>query len=80
VEGKEVKHPMERQRTVKKRAGQSTMEYVIVLVAIVAAILFAGTTFLKPAMNQVYNSAGTSVNTSADMFLNNIGGGVNITP
>ena len=31
-----------------KKKGQSTLEYVIILTAIIAAIVFAAATFLKP--------------------------------
>jgi len=33
---------------MSKRKGQSTLEYVIILTAIIAAIVFAAATFLKP--------------------------------
>ena len=35
-----------------KRKGQSTLEYVIILTAIIAAILFAAATYLKPRIEQ----------------------------
>jgi uncharacterized protein (UPF0333 family) len=33
---------------MSKRKGQSTLEYVIILTAIIAAIVFAAATYLKP--------------------------------
>jgi len=35
-----------------KRKGQSTLEYVIILTAIIAAIVYAAVTFLKPRVQQ----------------------------
>lgn len=58
----------------RNKKGQSTMEYVIVLTAIVAAIIFAATTFIRPAMNSVYNQAGESVTASGVSLGRNIGG------
>lgn len=62
-------------KKVFKRAGQSTLEYVIVLTAIVAAILFAASQFIKPSVNRVYGEAGNALNKSGNLFTNRIGGG-----
>lgn len=61
------------------KVGQSTLEYVIVLTAIVAAILFAATQFIKPSVNKVYNDAGKTLNASGTLFANAVGAGLNIT-
>lgn len=68
-------------KKVLKKAGQSTLEYVIVLTAIVAAILFAASQFIKPGVNKVYGDVGNSLNSSGDFFTNHIGigGGPNVT-
>lgn len=58
-----------------QKAGQSTLEYVIVLTAIVAAILFAAANFIKPSVNKVYSDVGNQVNKSGTLFGNSIGGG-----
>ena len=60
------------------KIGQSTLEYVIVLTAIVAAILFAASQFIKPSVNKVYSDAGSTMNASGGLFVNAIGGGVNM--
>ena len=65
-------------KKVLSKVGQSTLEYVIVLTAIVAAILFAATQFIKPSVNQVYSQAGSTMNASGGLFSNAIGGGVNL--
>lgn len=61
------------------KAGQSTMEYVIVLTAIIAAILFAAVTFIKPSVNRVYNESSSRMEGASVAFLNKLGGPVNIT-
>lgn len=43
-----------------RRKGQSTLEYVIILTAIIGAILFAATQFIKP---RVQNSLDSVTNT-----------------
>lgn len=58
-----------------REAGQSTLEYVIVLTAIVAAILFAASQFIKPSVNKVYSDAGNTINRSGTLFGNSVGGG-----
>ncbi|MFH0940750.1 MAG: hypothetical protein V1840_02715 [Candidatus Omnitrophota bacterium] len=66
-------------KKVFSKVGQSTLEYVIVLTAIVAAILFAAAQFIKPSVNKVYRDAGTTLNASGTLFTNAIGGGLNLT-
>ncbi len=61
------------------KAGQSTMEYVIVLTAIIAAILFAAVTFIKPSVNRMYNETSSRMDTATTFFLNKLGGPVNIS-
>ncbi len=63
---------------VFKKVGQSTLEYVIVLTAIVAAILFAAAQFIRPGVNKVYGDVSNRMNQSGDLFANMIGGGVNL--
>lgn len=49
-----------------RKKGQSTLEYVIILTAIVAGILFAAVTFLKPkvesSMSHIANEMEAGVN------------------
>ena len=60
-------------KKVLSKRGQSTLEYVIVLTAIVAAILFAAAVFIKPNVNRVFKGAGDAMNAEANLFLNKIG-------
>ena len=66
-------------KKVFSKVGQSTLEYVIVLTAIVAAILFAAAQFIKPSVNKVYSDAGITLNASGTLFTNAVGGGLNLT-
>ena len=65
-------------KKVLSKVGQSTLEYVIVLTAIVAAILFAATQFIKPSVNNVYGEAGKTLNASGGIFSSNIGGNISM--
>lgn len=53
-----------------KRKGQSTLEYIIVFTAIVAAILGIAYTTLKPAVQGVMTSAANKITNAADAFGN----------
>ena len=63
-------------RCTKNKRGQSTVEYVIVFTAIAAAIIFAATSVMRPAVNQIYSDAGSSINQSGSYFAERIGFGV----
>ncbi len=65
-------------KRVLSRAGQSTLEYVIVLTAIVTAILLAASQFIKPSVNKVYGEASSALNTSSSYFARSAGGGINM--
>ena len=65
-------------RKALNRVGQSTLEYVIVLTAIVAAILFAAIQFLRPSVNRVYSDASQTMNASGTLFTNSIGAGIGL--
>ncbi|MFH1622305.1 MAG: hypothetical protein ABIA97_04200 [Candidatus Omnitrophota bacterium] len=62
-------------RKSKERRGQSTVEYVIVFTAIAAAIIFAATQIISPAVNRTYNEAGASITKGASYFGNTVGFG-----
>lgn len=49
-----------------KKKGQSILEYVIVLTAIVVCIIWAATAFIKPAIEKGLTDAQTAVGTAAD--------------
>ena len=46
---------------MRRKKGQSVLEYVIVLTAIVAAIAFAARTFLAPAVQQALDDSSQSI-------------------
>jgi uncharacterized protein (UPF0333 family) len=51
---------------LKKKKGQSILEYVIVLTAVIACILWAAKTFIKDTVEQGLKDATTAVETAAD--------------
>lgn len=52
----------------RKKKGQSTLEYITVFAAIIAAVLIFAFAKLKPAVENVMGSAATKVNTAATNF------------
>lgn len=66
-------------KKVLNKVGQSTLEYVIVLTAIVAAILFAAIQFMRPTVNKVYSDAGITMNASGTLFTNMVGAGIGLS-
>ncbi len=50
----------------RKQKGQSTLEYVIILSAIVGLILYAAFTFVKPKIDQAYKDVNGSLGRAAD--------------
>lgn len=63
-------------KKVLNKVGQSTLEYVVVFTAIIAAILFATVTFFKPHVGNLYAGASGQMNASSALFQNSIGAGV----
>jgi hypothetical protein len=53
---------------LRKKKGQSTLEYIAVFTAITAAILFFAYTKLKPAVDRVLTSSANSIEDAADRF------------
>jgi hypothetical protein len=51
---------------MRRKMGQSILEYVIVLTAIVGCIIWAAVAFIKPAVQQGLSDATTAVGTAAD--------------
>lgn len=45
----------------KKKKGQSILEYVIVLTAVVAVLVWAGATLFKPAVERGFNNTTDAV-------------------
>ena len=54
------------------RSGQSTLEYVIVLTAIVAAILIAASALVKPSLNKLYIDVSNTLNATGDRVANTV--------
>lgn len=48
---------------MKKRRGQSTLEYVIILAAIIGAIVVVANTVLKPKLQSSYNTLTNKMQT-----------------
>ena len=46
---------------MRRRKGQSILEYVIVLTVIIAAIAWAAAQFIRPAVTQVMTDTGTAL-------------------
>lgn len=53
---------------LKKNKAQSTLEYITVFSAIVAAILVLAYTKLKPAVEKVLDSSAGKITTASDNF------------
>ena len=54
---------------MRKKSGQGTLEYVLVLVVILAAILLVATGALKNAIgNQLFPAAASAVNKAANVI------------
>ncbi|MFZ2604036.1 MAG: hypothetical protein WBI28_03000 [Candidatus Omnitrophota bacterium] len=55
------------------KKGQSTLEYVIIITAIVAGIIFAATTFLKPRVQNALDHATSEMESGVEKI--NFSGG-----
>lgn len=53
---------------MRRKKGQSILEYVIVLTAIIAAIVVAATTLIKPSINKAVDDAGKTINTATEQL------------
>jgi len=51
---------------VKYKKAQSTLEYIVVLTAVVAVIIYAATTFIKPAVQNSIGDAESGIGAAAD--------------
>jgi len=59
----------------RKRRAQSVLEYTLILAAIVAGIIFAARTLIRPAVEQSFTDATDSMNTMTSRFSTQLGGG-----
>lgn len=57
------------------RKAQSILEYTLILAAIVAGIIFAARTMVRPAVEQSFTDATESMTTMTSKFKASIGGG-----
>lgn len=46
----------------RERRGQSTLEYILVLAAILAAVIAGATTIIKPAVTTALTDSGATMN------------------
>lgn len=56
---------------LNKKKGQSILEYVIILTAVIACIIWAATQFIGPAVKTGLDSATTAVGTAANKLPSN---------
>ncbi|MCK4912879.1 MAG: hypothetical protein KAS05_04055 [Candidatus Omnitrophica bacterium] len=59
----------------RKRRAQSILEYTLILSAIIAGIIFAARTMVKPAVEQSFTDATDSMNRMTSKFSSQLGGG-----
>lgn len=53
---------------LRKKRGQSTLEYVMVFAAVVAALIIVVYTKMKPSVESVVDAAATKMDTAAAAF------------
>ena len=56
---------------MRRRKGQSILEYVIVLTVIIAAIAYAARSFLADGIQAGFSNAGTAINYSSNKLPGN---------
>jgi Flp pilus assembly pilin Flp len=56
---------------MRNRRGQMTVEYSVMFVAIVAAILVAASTFIKPSLNKFFASTSNIIDKTTETVQNN---------
>ncbi len=59
----------------RKRRAQSILEYTLILSAIIAGIIFAARSMVRPAVEQSFTDATTSMNRMTGKFNSQLGGG-----
>ncbi|MBU0504002.1 MAG: hypothetical protein ABH882_02070 [Candidatus Omnitrophota bacterium] len=55
---------------MKKRRGQSILEYVIIFAAVVAAVILGARTLIKPAVEQGMKDTASAMNTATGKLTN----------
>lgn len=56
-----------------QRKGQSTLEYVIILAAITAAVIWAATNTVTPAVRQMFADSSDVITNKTTLLRNNLG-------
>ncbi len=59
----------------RKRRAQSVLEYTLILAAIVAGIIFAARTMIKPAVETSFEDASDAMESMTGRFSSQLGGG-----
>jgi len=59
----------------RKRRAQSILEYTLILSAIIAGIIFAAKSMVRPAVEQSFTDATDSMNRMTGKFSSQLGGG-----
>jgi type II secretory pathway component PulF len=60
---------------MRKKKAQSILEYTIILAAVVAGIIFAARTIVRPAVEQGFQDASNGMTRMTGAFNNTLGGG-----
>jgi len=55
---------------LEKKRGQSILEYIIVLTAIIAVVIVAATAVIKPAVDKAMNEAAQTIENAANKLPN----------
>ena len=58
---------------VRGSKGQSTLEYILVLAAILVAVIVAANSLIRPAVDHQMTQSQTIINSSADKLKANLG-------
>ncbi|MFA5144926.1 MAG: hypothetical protein WC723_02855 [Candidatus Omnitrophota bacterium] len=53
---------------MRSNNGQSVLEYVIILTAVIAVIILAAQNIIRPAVNQIMTNAASSMNRAANQL------------
>lgn len=62
----------------RKRRAQSILEYTLILAAIVAGIIFAARTLVRPAVEQSFTDATDTMTRMTGVFNEKLGAGVGL--
>ena len=54
------------------RRGQMTVEYTVMFVAIIAAIIYAATNVVRPSVNRFFDTTGNVIDKATDEVSNSI--------